>query len=72
MIVATKKIKKLIVAGQCDGDLPKNLKKSGGMVMAAGIIGLFTTLNDIYFVILIIIGVGMRKLAAENTLSENK
>lgn len=40
--------------------------------MAAGIIGLFTTLNDIYFVILIIIGVGMRKLAAENTLSENK
>ena len=72
MIVANKKIKKLIVAGQCDGDLPKNLKKSGGMVMAAGIIGLFTTLNDIYFVILIIIGVGMRKLAAENTLSENK
>jgi len=70
MIVASKKIKKLIVAGQCDGDLPKNLKKSGGMVMAAGIIGLFTTLNDIYFVILIIIGVGMRKLAAENTLSE--
>ncbi len=72
MIVANKKIKKLIVAGQCDGDLPNNLKKSGGMVMAAGIIGLFTTLNDIYFVILIIIGVGMRKLAAENTLSENK
>lgn len=70
MIVANKKIKKLIVAGQCDGDLPKNLKKSGRMVMAAGIIGLFTTLNDIYFVILIIIGVGMRKLAAENTLSE--
>ena len=55
MIVANKKIKKLIVAGQCDGDLPNNLKKSGGMVMAAGIIGLFTTLNDIYFVILIII-----------------
>lgn len=64
-IIAGKQLKKLIVVGNCDGDLPEGLKKSGGVVMAAGILAVLSTINTLYGVILIILGVGIRKLASE-------
>ena len=64
-VIAGKKLKKLIVVGNCDGDLPKGLKKSGGVVIAAGILAVLSTINPLYGVILIILGAGMRKLASE-------
>lgn len=72
MILSAKGIKSVIVAGSCDGELPKNLKRTGGTVIATGVIGLFTSLNSFYFVILIILGVGMRKLAAEDALPKTE